>query len=169
MKIYSNMPISTEFDKWKEGQFVIFFNHKDNGLQPEENQGARYEANFTIVNSLEEANILQAIHRNLHDEKLDENVIHNIEVEGKKAINVIKEYPADLPQIKSIAIVTDANLVKETDVITSTVFTVDDIIKKVAGNVKNYIIDLSEGQRTQAVNIEIEQLKQDGNIIITSL
>jgi hypothetical protein len=162
------MPISVEIDQWKEGLFAIFFNHKDNGLQPEENEGSRYEADFTIANSLEEANILQAIHRNLHDEELDKNVIHNIQVEGKQAINVIKEYPADLPQIKSVAIVTDANLLKEADVITSSILTVDDIIKKVAGNVANYVIDLSEGQRTQAVDTEIKQLKQDGNIIITA-
>ena len=166
MNIQSNIPIP-EIQVWKEGQYLVAFNHKDNGLQPDGDEGKRYEAEFTIVNSLDEAEILRATHRHFHDTELEQNVIFNIETEGGNAIDIVKEYDPSLPKIKSVDIVHDSELVKTPEVITSTVLPVDQVIQKLSGKVENYIIDLSEGARTPATNAEINALIADKNIIIT--
>lgn len=166
MKTYSNTAIE-EIQQWKEGEYLVSFNHIDNGLQPDGDEGKRYEADFTIVNSLEEAEILRATHRHFHDPELDNNVINNIETEGKNAIEIVKEYDPALPKIKSVDIVHDSELVKTPEVITSTVLPVDQVIQKLTGKVENYIIDLSEGARTPATDEAISALIADKNIIIT--
>jgi len=48
MKTNSNIAFPKSA-RWKEGETVIFVNHVDNGVQPEGDEGKRYEADFTIV------------------------------------------------------------------------------------------------------------------------
>lgn len=168
MKTQSNIPIP-DIQTWKENQHVIAFNKKDNGVQAEGNEGRRYEAEFTIVDSLDEAELLRATHRHFQDSTLEQQVIDNIEVDGESAINVIKAYDATLPQIKSVDIIQDNTLIKSSEVITSTVLPVDEVIKKVDGKVANYVIDLSEGSRTAATDLAVANLISEGNTLITEL
>jgi len=90
MRTQSNTTIETQ--RWKEGEWSVAINHKDNGVQPEGEEGKRYEADFTIVkgNTAEEA--IYAFTRMQQDPDFDRKVIENIEVEGKPAIEVKREY-----------------------------------------------------------------------------
>ena len=92
MKAKSNIPLPDKINIWKEGQYIYYFNHKDNGIQEEEKEGQRYEADFTISNGETKANIEEALIRSIIDPDLEKCVIDNIEVEGKKAIEVKKTY-----------------------------------------------------------------------------
>ena len=49
MKALSNEKI-VETVRWKEGEWAIHINHKDNGVQSEGEEGKRYEADFTDGN-----------------------------------------------------------------------------------------------------------------------
>lgn len=103
MKIYSNIPIP-QIQRWKEGQFLITINHKDNGELVD--SGQRYEADATISKSLLLPDLKYAFQRMINDPELDQKVIDNIQENGVYAIDVVKEYP-ELPvevenQIKSI-------------------------------------------------------------------
>lgn len=91
MKTSGNEPI-VEVQRWKEGEWSVAINHKDNGVQPEGDEGKRYEADFTVVkgNTAEEA--IYAFTRMQQDPVFDKLVIDNIEVEGKPAIEVKREY-----------------------------------------------------------------------------
>lgn len=90
MRTQSNTPIETQ--RWKEGEWSVAIKHKDNGVQPEGEEGKRYEAEFTVVkgNTAEEA--IYAFTRMQQDPDFDRKVIENIEVEGKPAIEVKREY-----------------------------------------------------------------------------
>jgi hypothetical protein len=166
MKTFSNLPIP-EQQVWKAGQHFVSFNHKDNGVQTEGDEGKRYEAEFTIVDNLDEAELLRATHRHFQDATLEQQVIDNIEVEGGSAVKVKKLYDENLPYLKSADIIRDNTLIKSSEVITSTVLPVDDVIKKVNEKVANYVIDLSKGSRTAATDSMINNLIFDGNTIIT--
>lgn len=91
MKTSGNEPI-IEVQRWKEGEWSVAINPVDNGVQPEGDEGKRYEADFTVVkgNTAEEA--IYAFTRMQQDPDFDRKVIENIEVEGKPAIEVKKEY-----------------------------------------------------------------------------
>ena len=78
--------------RWKDGETVIFINHVDNGVQPEGDEGKRYEADFTIVKGELIDDAIYAFTRQQEDPAFDRQVIDNIEVEGKPAIEVIREY-----------------------------------------------------------------------------
>ena len=91
MKTGSNIPIPKSA-RWKEGETVIYVNHVDNGIQPEEQEGRRYEADFTIVKGDVIDDAIYAFTRSQEDPVFDQQVIDNIEVEGKPAIDVIREY-----------------------------------------------------------------------------
>jgi len=92
MKAQSNIPLPDKINRWKEGQFIYYFNHKDNGVQEKEKEGQRYEADFTISDGETKANIETALIRGIADTDLERCVVDNIEVEGKKAIEVKKTY-----------------------------------------------------------------------------
>jgi hypothetical protein len=94
MKAFSNVPLPPVPERWKEGQFAYYFNHKDNGIQKEEDEGRRYEADFTIIKAKEitKADVEKILVRSILDESLEQKVIDNIEVEGKSAIDIIKTY-----------------------------------------------------------------------------
>jgi len=164
MKIYSNIPI-TQVQRWKEGQFLIAINHKDNGESVD--SGQRYEADCTVVVGNEEEATLYAFTRMFHDPVFDQKVTDTIEVDGMQAIKIKKEYSDQLPLILSKDVLLNDSLIKSSDVITSDTVPVDQIISELAGNVKNYLVDLSAGKRTEAVNSEVQQLIEDGNTVIT--
>jgi hypothetical protein len=166
METYSNIPIPN-IQVWKANQYFVAFNQKDNGVQPEGDEGKRYEAEFTIVDSLDEAELLRATHRHFQDATLERQVIDNIEVDGGSAIAVKKIYNETLPQIKSADIIRDNTLIKSSEVIISIVLPVDEVIKKVDGKVVNYVIDLSEGSRTPETDLAVVNLISAGNTIIT--
>ena len=87
---------STQFPKtarWKEGETVIYVNHKDNGIQPEEQEGRRYEADFTIVKDTDDiTGVIEAFTRMTTDPVQDQLVVDNIEIGGILAIDIKKEY-----------------------------------------------------------------------------
>jgi hypothetical protein len=102
MKAQSNVPLPTTPERWKEGQFAYYFNHKDNGIQKEEDEGRRYEAEFVITDSKEEAALEKALTRAILDPVLDKCVIDNIEVESKDAISLVKDYKPDAKTIAEV-------------------------------------------------------------------
>jgi len=92
MKAQSNIQLPTSTARWKEGEFCYYYNHKDNGEQKEENEGRRYEAEFVITKSLEKAEMEKSLARAILDIQFDQAVTDNIEIEGKKAIDIVKTY-----------------------------------------------------------------------------
>lgn len=97
MNTQSNNPLPTTPQKWKEGQYIYYFNHKDNGVQLVDergfsNEGRRYTSEFLITDSLDEIGIKQALMRSIIDPVLDQKVVDNIEVERKPAIKAVKIY-----------------------------------------------------------------------------
>ena len=91
MKTNSNIAFPKSA-RWKDGELVIFINHVDNGVQPEGEEGKRYEADFTIVKGETIDEAIYAFTRQQEDPAFDRQVIDNIEVEGKPAIEVKREY-----------------------------------------------------------------------------
>ena len=91
MKALSNEKI-VETVRWKEGEWAIHINHKDNGIQPEGEEGKRYEADFTIVTALTADEAIHAFTRMTADPSFDQKVIDNIEVAGKPAIETKPTY-----------------------------------------------------------------------------
>lgn len=79
--------------RWKEGEILIAVNQRDNGDRGEELEGTRYEADFTIVKGEEAEDAIYAFTRMTEDAEFDQKVIDNIEVNGKPAIETVKEYP----------------------------------------------------------------------------
>jgi hypothetical protein len=166
MKIYSTIPIP-EILQWKQGQWLVAINHKDNGEQPEGEEGRRYEAEFTVSLGIDSASIAQAFERHFSDSEHDQKVIDTIEVEGKPAIQIVKQYPENLPKIVSANVILDPDFIKESEQIKALNADADTNIRKLAGNIRNYVADLTDGVRTESTDAEVEQLIQDGNIIIT--
>ena len=91
MKTNSNIPYPSS-QRWKEGQIMVVVNQIDNGVQPEEREGMRYEADFTITDSLEAADAINAVTRITADPVMDQKVVDNIEVDGKPAIETKVDY-----------------------------------------------------------------------------
>lgn len=79
--------------RWKDGEWLVAINQRDMGVQSEEREGMRYEADFTIVKegTIDEA--IDAFTRMTLDPVHDQLVIDNIEIEGTLAIDIKKEYP----------------------------------------------------------------------------
>ena len=166
MKTYSTEKLPESPVKWWKDQFVIFYNQKDNGAQAE--PGLRYESEMIVIDGNTETSILEAIKRNLHDPELDYAVCANFEVEGKEAIKVKREYSPDLPEIRKVEIVFDHDINKSPDEISSENIPVDEIIKKVTGGVRNYVVVCVSGSRTPETDLDVERLIADGNILITA-
>ena len=93
MKTKSNIPLPTEPQRWKDGEFIIYNGHKDNGVQPVGMEGNRYEADFTIVRNLTAKDIVHAFTRMSNDPQLEQKVVDFIETNGGNALNVITDYP----------------------------------------------------------------------------
>lgn len=166
MKIYSSIPIP-EIIQWKQGQWLVAINHKDNGEQPEGEEGRRYEADFTVSLGIDSASIAQAFERHFADAEHDMKVIDTIDVDGKPAIQIVKQYPDNLPKIVSADVILDPDFIKESEQIKALTADADTNIIKLAGKIKNYVADLTDGVRTSATDAEVDQLINDGNIIIT--
>lgn len=110
MNTQSNNPLPITPQKWKEGQYIYYFNHKDNGEQPVDergfsNEGRRYTSEFLITDFLDEIGIKQALMRSITDPVLDQKVIDNIEVERKPAIQVVREYKETALITSTIAVI----------------------------------------------------------------
>ena len=93
MKNKSTVPFPKTPMRWKEGEYAILINHKDNGEQAEGEEGNRYEADFTVVKELTAEAAIEAFTRSQNDPNLDYKAIFNIEQDGKKAIDVKRDYP----------------------------------------------------------------------------
>jgi len=93
MKVLSNNQLPTTPQLWKNDEYVIYVNHKDNGIQPSEKNGQRYEAEVTIVREQTMEKVIDALTRMTYDPTLDQKVIDNIEVNGGSALNVVNIYP----------------------------------------------------------------------------
>ncbi|GEM_PF-6913013 len=92
MKIHSNISFPGVPQRWKDGQWIIFNNQKDNGIQPEENAGGQYEADFTIVKELTAEAAILAFTRMTQDTELERAVIDNIEVNRGDALSMPLNY-----------------------------------------------------------------------------
>lgn len=160
MKIYSNIEIPDTL-KCRSEQTLIAINKKENPVTSEEDEGRRYEADFTIADKNSESEILEATQRMLHDSTHDDNVIYGFTKEKKI-------YPAELPLIESSNIIFDAELEKESDTIKALNTDADGNIRKLSGKIKNYVADLTDGVRTSATDSEVEQLVNDDNLVITN-
>lgn len=98
MKTYSNIPLPDAPKRWKEGEFGIYINHKDNGYLPTDDPNTdmssrRYEAEFTIIKELSAESAIHAFTRMITDPVLDRKVVDNIEINGKPAIETKVDYP----------------------------------------------------------------------------
>lgn len=102
MKAFSNVPLPPVPERWKAGQYVYYFNHKDNGIQQEEDEGRRYEAEFVITDSTKKTALEKALIRAILDPVLDKYVIDNIEVGSKNAISIVKDYKPDAKIIAEV-------------------------------------------------------------------
>ena len=103
MQAQSNLPLPTTFQRWKEGQMIYYFDHKDNGVQKAEEEGRRYTAEFTIVKSIEKADVEAALIRSILNPLLEKCVVDNIEVEAKMAIEIVKDYKADVITLAKVS------------------------------------------------------------------
>ena len=72
---------------------MVVVNQIDNGVQPEGEEGKRYTADFTVVDSLDAADAINAVTRITADPVMDQLVVDNIEVNGKPAIETRVDYP----------------------------------------------------------------------------
>lgn len=75
---------------------MVSINHIDNGYLPTgdpmtDKSGQRYEADFTIVKGETIYDAIYAFTRQQEDPAFDQQVIDNIEVEGKPAIEVKRD------------------------------------------------------------------------------
>lgn len=93
MKNISTIPFPITPVRWKENQWAIYTNHKENPVITEEDEGRRFEADFTIVDELTLDAMIQAYTRKEQDPVLDNAVIHTVEVEGQDAIKIKRDYP----------------------------------------------------------------------------
>jgi len=93
MKTNSNIQFP-KTARWKDGETVIYVNHKDNGVQPAGEEGKRYEADFTIVKDTDDiTGAIEAFTRMTTDPVQDQLVVDNIEINGTLAIDIKKDYP----------------------------------------------------------------------------
>ena len=72
---------------------MVVVNQVDNGIQTDGFEGQRYTADFTIVDSLDAADAVNAVTRITADPVMDQLVVDNIEVNGKPAIETRVDYP----------------------------------------------------------------------------
>ena len=93
MKTNSNIQFP-QVQRWKEGQYMVVVNQVDNGIQTDGFEGQRYTADFTIVDSLDAADAVNAVTRITADPVMDQRVVDNIEVNGKPAIETKIDYPS---------------------------------------------------------------------------
>ena len=92
MKTNSNIQFP-QVQRWKDCQFMTVINQVDNGIQPQGEEGKRFTADFTVVDSLEVADAINAVTRITADPVMDQKVVDNIEVNGKPAIETKVDYP----------------------------------------------------------------------------
>lgn len=110
MTAQSNLPLPKEPQRWKEGEWVYYFNHKDNGYLPTVNpmtdkSGQRYKSEFTITRSKDDISLKEALVRHKEDIVFEQKIIDTIEVEGKYALDVVKTYNPSIATLSEINII----------------------------------------------------------------
>lgn len=85
MKCQSQNQFPKDPQRWAEGMYICFYNHRDNGLLSEEKAGSRYEADFIIADDLGLDCILNNITGAINDPVLDQMITDNIQMDGKSA------------------------------------------------------------------------------------
>ena len=93
MKNYSTIPPQLTPVKWKKGEWAIFANIQENTDIVEEDSGQRYISDMTVITELTAEAAIQAFTRQQQDPELDYAAINTIQVEGKNALEIVKEYP----------------------------------------------------------------------------
>jgi len=119
MTAYSNIAFPKSLQRWKDDQLVYYYNHKDNGIQAEGEEGKRYSADFVILRKGDLASITAALTKAFADPELNQKIIDNIEVDKKPAIDVIKSYKVDATITSSISVIITKTPVKLADTIIS--------------------------------------------------
>lgn len=92
MKCYSNIKQLDTPLKWLDGEWALFVNHKENPDVSDDEQGKRWEADFTVVKSLTMDEAIHAFTRMEVDPELDYKVYTSSKVDGVYALDVKKEY-----------------------------------------------------------------------------
>ena len=92
MKCYSNIKQPDTPLKWLDGEWALFVNHKENPDVSDDEQGKRWEADFTVVKSLTMDEAIHAFTRMEVDPELDYKVYTSSKVDGVYALDVKKEY-----------------------------------------------------------------------------
>lgn len=75
MKIYSNNPFSEIPQQWNENQYIYYYNRVDNG---EQSDGSRYEADFVVIDAIDQATIDSAIELASVDPQKARDIVDNI-------------------------------------------------------------------------------------------
>lgn len=120
MTAQSNSEFPTALQRWKDGQWVYFYNHKDNGVQPVDDmgmsqEGKRFTADFVIANKVDKTTVTTALIKAIIDPELNQKIIDNIEVDAKPAIEVVKTYKVDAVTTEKIDSILLATPVKSVD------------------------------------------------------
>lgn len=88
MKNTSTIPFPNKPVRWKKDEWAIHVNHAEVNTE----EGVMYEADFTVVKELSAEAAIQAFTRQQEDPELDYAAINTIQVEGKNALEIVKEY-----------------------------------------------------------------------------
>jgi hypothetical protein len=161
MRIYSNNPIPDKL-KWKGAEMLIAINKKENAVVSEEDEGCRFEADFTIAKIDEPETIVKSVNRMFSDAEFDNEIVYGF------SENTTGDISNDIPIVSNVEVLFDNSFLKQKETISALKGNADENIKKLAGNIKNYIADLTDGVRTSATDLDVQSLIDDNNIIITN-
>lgn len=89
MKNTSTIPFPISPVRWKKDEWAIHVNHAEVNTE----EGVMYEAEFTVVKELTAEAAINAFTRQQQDPELDYAAINTIQVDGKNALEIVKEYP----------------------------------------------------------------------------
>jgi hypothetical protein len=73
-----------------------------------------------------------------------------------------------LPEQVGKSVLIDPDLIVEKEMIKANTPDADTNIRKLSGNIKNYVADLRDGKRTSATDVEVDILIADNNVLITN-
>jgi len=80
MRVQSNIPFPEDPQCWvTPGEHVIFYNHIDNGVQEEGQEGSRYEAEMIVVADLSDETIAAAKELNAKHPEIMQSIIDGVE------------------------------------------------------------------------------------------
>lgn len=83
MKVQNNEPLTTTPQSWKTpGTYAVYYDHVDHGVQPEGQEGSRYEAELIVVDNLSEETITAAKELNATNPEMMQKIIDGIQDNG---------------------------------------------------------------------------------------